>query len=72
MRKRRLPSGAIRLKFLTQTASVPQEFVCFVRGKKMIPKNYMSHFENELKRIFHLEGIPIRLVFREAEPKDHD
>jgi GTP-binding protein len=66
MKRRRLPSPAIRLKFLTQTAAVPQEFVCFVKNKKLIPTNYHNHFENELITHFHLEGIPIRLHFKEV------
>jgi GTP-binding protein len=70
MKARRLPSPALRLKFLTQTSATPQQFVCFVRHKDVITKNYHAHFENELTSTFHLEGIPIQLFFREVGQKD--
>ena len=72
MKRKRLPTPSIRLKFLTQTSAVPQEFVCFVKNKKYIPANYHAHFENELIRHFKLEGIPIRLHFREPGVEEED
>lgn len=70
MKRKRLPTPAIRLKFLTQTQSIPQEFVCFVKNLKLIPDNYRRFFENELIEKFGLEGIPIRVHFREDGVKD--
>jgi len=67
IKRRRLPSPAIRLKFLTQTTAVPQEFICFVKNKKLIPKNFISFLENELTRTFALQGIPLRLILREEK-----
>ncbi len=69
LKRRRLPTPQIRLKFLTQTSAVPPEFVCFVKGKKYIPANYRQHFKNEIIRRFNLEGIPVKIQFKEEEEK---
>lgn len=70
IKRRKMPSPMIKLKFLTLTSAVPQEFICFVKNKDQIPEHYKRFFENELIEKFNLSGIPIRLFFKEVKKRD--
>jgi GTP-binding protein len=71
IKRRKLPVPTIKLKFLTLTSAVPQEFICFAKNKHLIPEHYKRFIENELTEEFNLNGIPIRLFFKEVD-KRHD
>ena len=55
---------AINLKYMTQVSSAPHLFVIFTNYPKLIPPSYKRFIENQLRENFDLEGVPIRISFR--------
>ena len=55
---------AISLKYMTQVSSAPHLFVIFTNYPKLIPPSYKRFIENQLRENFVLEGVPIRISFR--------
>ena len=55
---------AISLKYMTQVSSAPHLFVIFTNYPKLIPPSYKRFIENQLRENFDLEGVPIRISFR--------
>ena len=55
---------AINLKYMTQVSSAPHLFVIFTNYPKLIPPSYKRFIENQLRENFNLEGVPIRISFR--------
>ena len=55
---------AINLKYMTQVSSAPHLFVIFTNYPKLIPLSYKRFIENQLRENFDLEGVPIRISFR--------
>ena len=55
---------AINLKYMIQVSSAPHLFVIFTNYPKLIPPSYKRFIENQLRENFDLEGVPIRISFR--------
>jgi len=55
---------AINIKYMTQVNSGPHLFVIFTNYPKLIPASYKRFIENQLRENFDLEGVPIRISFR--------
>ncbi|MEX2203996.1 MAG: ribosome biogenesis GTPase Der [Actinomycetota bacterium] len=62
--ERSAPGGA-RYRYGTQVSAGPPTFVIF--GARPPDATYQRFFENRLRRAFHLDGVPIRLRFRQAK-----
>jgi GTP-binding protein len=58
-----------RLKLLygTQTGSRPPRFRIFVNAPSLVTRDYGYWVENELRRRFSLEGVPVSIDFRKSE-----
>lgn len=61
---RSAPGGA-RYRYGTQVSAGPPTFVLF--GARPPDPTYQRFLENRLRVVFHLEGVPIRLRFRQAQ-----
>ena len=58
--------GEIKIKYVTQLqGSKIVSFVFFCNKPKDINENYKKFLRNELYKNFKLEGVPIKLFFRE-------
>ena len=55
---------AINIKYITQVNAGPHLFVVFTNYPKLIPASYKRFIENQLRENFDLEGVPIRISFR--------
>jgi len=58
-----------RLKLLygTQTGTRPPRFRVFVNQTRLVTRDYGYWVENELRRRFSLEGVPVSIDFRKSE-----
>jgi GTP-binding protein len=58
-----------RLKLLygTQTGVRPPRFRIFVNAPSLVTRDYGYWVENELRRMFQLEGVPVSIDFRKSE-----
>jgi GTP-binding protein len=58
-----------RLKLLygTQTAVRPPRFRIFVNAPSLVTRDYGYWVENELRRMFQLDGVPVSIDFRKSE-----
>jgi GTP-binding protein len=58
-----------RLKLLygTQTGARPPRFRVFVNAPRLVTRDYGYWVENELRRRFGLEGVPVSIDFRKSE-----
>jgi GTP-binding protein len=58
-----------RLKLLygTQTGTRPPRFRIFVNQPRLVTRDYGYWVENELRRRFSLEGVPVSIDFRKSE-----
>lgn len=57
----------MRIKYVTQAAVSPPEFIFFTAHKTPIPEAYLRYLRNGLVDQFGFEGIPIRLNRRRGE-----
>ena len=64
--------GKRRLKmyYVTQTGTEPPTFTFFVNYTDLVNDNYKRFLENRIRDRFDLTGTPIRLRFRQREPKE--
>jgi GTPase len=58
--------GGRRLKFryMTQTKSRPPTFVIFSNKNKEVPDSYLRYLTNQMREVFGMHGVPIRLLLR--------
>ncbi len=54
----------LKIKYAAQIKSRPPTFALYANRPKEIPDTYVRYMENELRRVFQLPGIPIRLYLR--------
>jgi GTP-binding protein len=54
----------IKIKYVTQLPSYNPVFAFFCNLPQYIKPSYKSYLENQLRKHFNLEGVPITLVFR--------
>lgn len=56
----------IRLKYMTQVKTRPPTFAVFASQADELPDSYRRYLINQLRKDFHLEGVPIRIHVRGA------
>jgi GTP-binding protein len=65
------PQGArgrrLKLLYGTQTGTRPPRFRVFVNAPSLVTRDYGYWVENELRRRFALEGVPVSIDFRKSE-----
>jgi GTP-binding protein len=54
----------IKFNYVTQSEVAPPTFVFFVNHPKLVDKAYIGYLNNQLRREYGFEGVPIRLKFR--------
>ena len=59
----------LKIYYMTQAATRPPTFVCFVNRKDLFHYSYQRYLENQIREVFGLEGTPTRFVIREREEK---
>ncbi len=57
----------IKVRYITQAKARPPTFALFVNRPVDLPNSYRRYLENELRRAFDLEGVPLRLVLRKGK-----
>jgi GTP-binding protein len=57
----------LKLLYATQTATRPPRFRIFVNQTRLVTRDYGYWVENELRRRFALEGVPVSIDFRKSE-----
>ncbi|GIV39674.1 MAG: GTPase Der [Thermonema sp.] len=55
----------IKIKYVTQLPTRVPSFAFFCNHPKYVPETYRRYLENQLRKHFDFEGVPIRLYFRE-------
>ena len=62
------PTGRrIRLRYMTQLKSRPPTFAVWGSRPQDLPESYRRYLINGLRQDFGIEGVPIRLQFRQGE-----
>jgi GTP-binding protein len=56
----------IRIKFIKQVSSAPPLFATYANYPKLIPTHYKRFLENELRKAFNFNGVPIRFSYRKS------
>jgi len=71
LREARQPPGRrgrrLNLLYGTQVSSRPPRFRLFVNDRKLVTRDYGYWVENELRRRFRLEGVPVSIDFVTSE-----
>lgn len=57
----------LKIYYMTQAATRPPTFVCFVNSKDLFHYSYQRYIDNQIREVFGLEGTPTRFVIRERE-----
>jgi GTP-binding protein len=59
------PKGKeIKIKFITQVNVSPPIFACFCNYPKLMPASYQRFIENQFRKSFNFEGVPLIFSFR--------
>ena len=56
----------IRIKFIKQVSAAPPLFATYANYPKLIPTHYKRFLENELRKAFNFNGVPIRFSYRKS------
>ena len=59
----------LKIFYMTQAATKPPTFVCFVNSAELFHFSYQRYLENQIRESFGLEGTPIRMIVRERGDK---
>jgi GTPase len=54
----------LKFRYMTQTKSRPPTFVIFSNKNKEVPASYLRYLTNQMREVFGLQGVPIRLLLR--------
>jgi GTP-binding protein len=54
----------VRVRYMTQAKSRPPTFALFGTQLDALPDSYLRYLQNELRKAFGLEGVPIRFALR--------
>lgn len=54
-----------KFKYLTQVHSGPPLFACFCNYPHLVPVTYKRYVENMMRKRFALEGVPIKVSYRQ-------
>jgi GTP-binding protein len=63
---------AVRIRYATQAETSPPTFVLFVNDKRHFSKDYLRYLSNRLREELPFKEIPVRLVLRDGEDKEHE
>ena len=55
----------LKIYYITQPATRPPTFVCFVNNKELFHFSYQRYLENQIREAFGLSGTPVRIISRE-------
>lgn len=55
-----------KIYYMTQAAAQPPTFVFFVNDEKLFAGTYVRYLENQLRKVFRLDKVPLRMVFRSS------
>jgi GTPase len=55
----------IKVKYITQLPLYYPTFALFCNHAKQVPENYRRFMENEMRKKFNFQGVPINLFFRD-------
>ena len=71
LREARQPPGRrgrrLNILYGTQVSSRPPRFRVFVNDRRLVTRDYGYWVENELRRRFRLEGVPVSIDFVTSE-----
>ena len=57
----------LRMKYVTQTGSMPPKFAFFVNRPDVVTDNYKRFLENRMRASFDLVGTPIEIKFKKKD-----
>jgi GTPase len=57
----------VRVRYMTQAKSRPPTFALFGTQLNALPESYQRYLQNELRKSFGLEGVPIRFSLRNSK-----
>lgn len=57
--------GTLKVYYALHEGNRPPKFILFVNRKKAAVANYLSYLENQIRRAFGMEGMPIAIELRE-------
>jgi len=60
----------LKIYYMTQAGVKPPHFVCFCNEARLFHFSYQRYLENQLRKVFGLEGAPIRLTIRQKGDKE--
>ncbi len=59
--------AVLRIKYITQTATMPPQFTFFCNRPDIVTDNYERYLENRMRKAFDLSGTPIRFKFKKKD-----
>jgi len=59
----------LKIYYASQTGIKPPTFVIFVNDAELLHYSYERYLENQLRRSFGFEGVPIRIIRREKDER---
>ena len=54
----------IRLLYITQAESSPPTFIIFTNYPKLLRQDYQRYIENNLRKKFGFDGVPIKIIYK--------
>jgi GTP-binding protein len=60
----------LKIYYMTQTGIRPPNFVIFCNSNELFHFSYQRYIENQIRRVFGLEGTPIRFVLRQKGDRE--
>lgn len=57
----------IKIKYITQGKIRPPTFMLFINRPKDLPDSYIRYLLNDLRDVFHIPGVPIRMLIRKQD-----
>ena len=58
---------SIKFKYITQSNSAPPKFNIYVNYIKAIKPDYKRFLENNVRKSFNLNGLPIKIVYKKSQ-----
>ncbi|MBU0633789.1 MAG: ribosome biogenesis GTPase Der [Candidatus Omnitrophica bacterium] len=69
--KQRIPqlsrAGKLKINYLTQTDVLPPKFILLVNHPSLVKDDFIRCIENDLRRRFGFNGVPIQILIREKK-----
>ncbi len=57
----------VKIRYMSQIKSRPPTFTLFCNRPSDLPSSYLRYLENELRMMFKMPGVPLRLLLRKGE-----